>query len=139
MKQLKLFNRIQHYYDQYCLNLKDLTYLEQSALKINYHEGSYLIARYKGQEHVFLWYKKMKENKPFQDFFRQCSVEAEVVNSHFEPVWIKKLFEKINIVCYNTKFFYDLFCVIFLEEYNQKRFVNNYRRHSYAKRLISKI
>lgn len=58
MKQLKLFNRIPHYYDQYCLNLKDLTYLEQSALKINYHEGSYLIARYKGQEHVFYGIKK---------------------------------------------------------------------------------
>ena len=58
MKQLKLFNRIPHYYDQYCLNLKDLTYLEQSALKINYHERCYLIARYKGQEHVFYGIKK---------------------------------------------------------------------------------
>ena len=58
MKQLKLFNRIPHYYDQYCLNLKDLTYLKQSTLKINYHEGCYLIAKYKGQEDVFLWYKK---------------------------------------------------------------------------------
>ena len=81
----------------------------------------------------------MKENKSFQDFFRQYNEEVEVVNSHFEPVWIKKLFEKINIVCYNTKLFYDLFCVIYSEEYNLKRFVNNYRRHSYAKRLISKI
>ena len=57
----------------------------------------------------------MKENKSSQDFFRQCSVEAEIVNSRFEPVWIKKLFEKINIVCYNTKFFYDLSWVIFFK------------------------
>ena len=81
----------------------------------------------------------MSENKPFQDFLKHCILQADEINSHFEPIWVKKLFEKIMTVCFNTQFFYDLFWVIFLNQPKLKRCVNNYRKHLYAKRLFNKI
>ena len=58
MKQMKLFLRVAHYYDYYCLNLENVTYLGRCALQIDYGEGCYLIARYKGQDHVFYGTRK---------------------------------------------------------------------------------
>ena len=46
----------------------------------------------------------MSMNRSFQDFLKQCGVQADIVNSHVEPVWAKKFFEKIIAVCYNTNF-----------------------------------
>ena len=81
----------------------------------------------------------MSENKPFQDFLKYCILQADGINSHFEPIWVKKLFEKIMTVYFNTQFFYDLFWVIFLDQPKLKRLVNNNRRHLYAKRLFNRI
>ena len=47
----------------------------------------------------------MSMNRSFQDFLKQCGVQADIVNSHVEPVWAKKFFEKIIAICYNTNFF----------------------------------
>lgn len=81
----------------------------------------------------------MSENKPFQDFLKHCILQADEINSCSLPIWVKKPFEKIMTVCFNTQFFYDLFWVIFLNQPKLKRCVNNYRKHLYAKRLFNKI
>ena len=46
----------------------------------------------------------MSENKPFQDFLKHCILQADENNSRFEPIWVKKLFEKIMTFCFNTHF-----------------------------------
>lgn len=94
---------------------------------------------YKGQEYVFSWYKQLRENKPFQDFLKQCGAETEKINSCVEPVWAKKLFNKIRTACYNTNFFYKRFWIIVSNQPKLRRIVNNYRRHQHAKRLFQKI
>ena len=72
-------------------------------------------------------------------WLRQCSKEAEKINRFLEPVWAKKLFDRIRSVCYGTKFFYDLFWIVVGKEPKLKQIVNNYRRHQFAKRLFRKF
>ena len=81
----------------------------------------------------------MSESKPFQDFLKHCILQAGKINSLFEPIWVKTLFEKIITVCFNTQVFYDLCWVIFLDQPKLKRLVNNDTRHLYAKRSFNKI
>ena len=110
--------------------------LHRFALLNNVLDGTYLISKYKDQEHVFLWYKNLYQNAPFQAFFRECSEQTEKINIYVEPMWAKKLFDRIRAVCYSTKFFYDLFWIMKSNEPKLKRIVNNYRRHQFAKRLF---
>ena len=136
MHQVQLWKPLRVWIDHDSLDLKNLTMLHRFALHNNVWNGTYLISKYKDQEHVFLWYKNLYQNAPFQAFFRECSEQAEKINICIEPMWAKKLFNRIRTVYYGTKFFYDLFWIMKSNEPKLKRIVNNYRRHQFAKRLF---
>ena len=136
MHQVQLWKPLRAWIDHESLELKDLTMLYRFALLNNVCDGTYLISKCKDQKHVFLWYKNLYQNAPFQSFFRECSEQAEKINIYIEPMWAKKLFDRIRAVCCTTKFFYDLFWIMKSDEPKLKRIVNNYRRHQFAKRLF---
>ena len=97
--------------------------LHRFALHNNVWNGIYLISKYKDQEHVFLWYKNLYQNAPFQTFFRECSEQAKKINICVEPMWAKKLFNRIRTVCYSTKFFQDLFWIMKSNEPNNESII----------------
>ena len=138
-KQSRLFVLPYDMIDDIKLDLRNLSSLEKYAIRKNAWDGYYLVSRFKGQEHVFRWYKQLQENKPFWRFLNQCSFDADELNSCIEPVWARKLFEKIKTVCFHTECFYKLFWIIVSGQVQLRRIINHYRRHQYAKRLFEKI
>ena len=139
MHQVQLSNPLRVRTDDDSLDLKNLTMLHRFALHNNFWDGCYLISKYKDQEHVFIWYKNLYQNASFLSFFRECSEQAEKINIYVEPVWAKKLFDRISTVCYGTKFFYDFLWTMESNEPKLKRIVHNNRRRQFAKRLFRKI
>ena len=132
-------NKLKKYTNEHNLDLTNLSSVEKYAVNKNVWDGYYLVSRFKGRMHVFSWYKLIMENKPFWYFLSQCSFDADNINSCLEPVWAKKLFEKIKNVCFRKRFFYNLFWIIVSNQPKLKQIINNFRRHQYAKRLFEKI
>ena len=57
MHQVQLWKPLRAWIDHDSLDLKNLKMLHRFALHNNVWNGTYLISKYKDQEHVFLWYK----------------------------------------------------------------------------------
>ena len=80
MLQVQLLKPLRVRIDYDSLDLTNLAMLKRFALRNNVWEGYYLISKYKDQEHVFLWYKDLFQNAPFQAFLKECSEQAEEIN-----------------------------------------------------------